>query len=129
MNRCKLYNTDENITFIKLYSLLYADDTLILAENGTEPLHGPTVVYKNCVDNKLKVNPIKSKIVIFSTGKVKKYPIFEFGGSTIECPTEYSNFGFIFRYNNKFNYTFDRHISNAIFLQFLLILKNSLQNY
>ena len=59
IDACKLYNTDENITFIKLYSLLYADDTLILAENETELQHGLTAVYNYCVDDKLKANPIK----------------------------------------------------------------------
>ena len=41
-----------------------------------------------CKENKLKVNPSKSKIVISSCEKVRKYPVFDFDRASIQCTSE-----------------------------------------
>ena len=53
-----------------------------------QPAHTATATY--CKENKLNVNPSKSKIVIFSRGKVRKYHVFDFDGASLQCTGEYN---------------------------------------
>ena len=61
---------------MKLYTLLYADDIIIMAESVTELQEALNSLHKYCKLWLLTVNITKTKIVIFSKGKVRKYPKF-----------------------------------------------------
>ena len=50
----------------------------------------------------LKVNIDKSKIIIFSRGKIRKYRSFRFGDSTVDVVEDYIYLGTKFNYNGKF---------------------------
>ena len=69
--------SDEDVEyFIKMYVLLYADDTIVLAESPEELQKALNAVFEYCRDWKLTVNTTKTKIVIFSNRKVRSLVVF-----------------------------------------------------
>ena len=67
-------NDDDLYEYIKMYIISYADDTVILAESPTELQMSLDAMQSYCNIWKLNINTNKTKIVIFSRGKVRKYP-------------------------------------------------------
>ena len=64
-----LCDNDDIEVYFKLYLLLYADDSVILAESQ-DPLQAAlNSMYLYCQTWKLEVNPIKTKVVIFAKKK------------------------------------------------------------
>jgi hypothetical protein len=55
--------------FIKLFSLLYADDTTILSEIEADMQYALSIFEKYCHQWKLKVNLQKTKVIIFCKRK------------------------------------------------------------
>ena len=85
--------------YVKLLLLLYADDTVILAESSGELQLALNVFAEYCQSWKLKVNISKTKIVIFSKGVCKNYPIFHFNNDNIDVVKEYIYLGILFSCN------------------------------
>ena len=56
------------ISDLKLWLMLYADDTVILSETSVGLQESPDVMYDYCEQWKLYLNVDKSKIVLFSKG-------------------------------------------------------------
>ena len=69
--------SNEDLLFFKLFVLLYADDTVILAENDRDLQMALESVHEYCTKYKLTVNTSKTKIMIFSRGKVRHFPMFK----------------------------------------------------
>ena len=65
MSRHLLGNDDIEV-FLKLYLLLYADDTGILAKSKDELQAGLNAVYRYYISWDLEVNPSKTKITFFA---------------------------------------------------------------
>ena len=63
-------------TMVNLYTLLYADDTIIMVESTDELQEAIGALHEYCEKWSLSVNVSKTKIVIFSRGKVKKFTYF-----------------------------------------------------
>ena len=59
-------------TFLKIQLLLYADDTVLLADNQTNLQNALKCLADYCDDWKLDVNTEKTNIVIFSKQKSRK---------------------------------------------------------
>jgi hypothetical protein len=60
----------ENLNiFVKLFSLLYADDTIILSETEADMQYALAIFEKYCHHWKLKVNLQKTKVIIFCKRK------------------------------------------------------------
>ena len=99
---CQNHELDDDIViFLKLFLLLYADDTVILSESA-EDLQTALNVYENyCRMWKLSVNITKSKVLIFSKGKHQNYR-FEYNKERLEIVTEYKYLGVYFAKNNSF---------------------------
>ena len=55
--------------FLKLLVLLYADDTVLMAENAIDLQQQLNVFKEYCKTWKLKVNVNKSNVLIFSNGR------------------------------------------------------------
>ena len=64
-----LLGNDDIEVFFKLYLLLYADDTVILAESKDELQAALNAMYLYCKSWDLEVNPSKTKITIFCNRK------------------------------------------------------------
>ena len=51
----------------------------------------------------LRVNVDKTKVVVFSRGKIRKMPTFKYKGRSLEVVFEFQYSGVCFNYNKKFN--------------------------
>ena len=116
----QILNNDELDTYLKLYTLLYADDTVILAETEKELQKALDALYLYCEQWQLHVNLDKTKIVIFSRGKISKFGTFLFGGNPIEVVSDYIYLGITMNFNNKFSKAIQRQLLLARKALFLL---------
>ena len=104
---------EEARVFLRMYVLLYADDTIILAESPKELQKALDALYDYCKVWNLKVNISKTNIVIFSRGKIQIYPIFKYGDQTIDVVENYTYLGTIMNYNGKYSKAIEKQISQA----------------
>ena len=79
-----ILNTEDIEVFFKLYILLYADDTVIFAESHEELQTSLDTMQLYCDTWKLQVNTSKTKIVVFSKGKIRQNPVFIIMGSLLK---------------------------------------------
>lgn len=78
MGRPQHYLSDQYVEiFLRLYALLYTDDTTGMEESPSRAKCSYSVDI-HCEDWKLTVNTDKTKIVIFSRGKVRQQHTFMF---------------------------------------------------
>ena len=109
---CSVFD-DELEMYLKLYVLLYADDTIILAESAEDLQTALSSLHEYCVNWDLKVNISKTNIVIFSRGKVKKYPTFKIGQEVVDVKDDYVYLGVTFNYNGSFRKAMEKQIMQA----------------
>jgi hypothetical protein len=88
--------------FLSLYVLLYADDTLIMTENEGDLQVALNLAYQYCNKWNITVNPPKSKIVVFSRGKIRNLPSFHFNHEPLQVVFDFSYLGVCLNYNNNF---------------------------
>jgi hypothetical protein len=69
-------DTEEISVYLRLYLLLYADDTVILAESKEELQAALNSMYLYCKTWDLEINASKTKIVIFDKRKINEKPVF-----------------------------------------------------
>ena len=86
-----------------MFVLLYADVTIVLAENVCELEKDLDAVHDYCGMYKLTVNTKKTKIIVFSRGNVKRFPAFKYGDNTIEVVSDYIYLGITMNFNKKIN--------------------------
>ena len=58
-------------------------------------------------------NTSKTKILIFSRGKIRNIPKFMFGGEELNVCYDYTYLGITFDYNNLFKKAIDKQVSQA----------------
>ena len=117
-------NDEDMYVFLRLFTLLYADDTIIFAENANELQIGLSRVKEYCDKWNLKLNTGKCKIVIFSRGLVRKYPDFFIGDDVIEVVRDFTYLGIKLNYNNRFNVAQKDLFQRASRAMFSLIKKS-----
>ena len=110
-------------TFLKLYVLLYADDTIIMAESDQELQLALSGLNDYCKKWSLQINVSKTKIVIFSRGKVRKYPKFTIGNEEVQVCDDYVYLGVTFNFNGSFRKAISKQISQARKAMFSLLEK------
>ena len=59
-------------TLRKLYSLLHADDTILLSETEEDMQRALDATTKYCYENKMTINASKTKYMVCSRGKIRK---------------------------------------------------------
>ena len=105
---------DEILTFLKLYVLLYADDTIIMAENPTDLQLALNALSDYCNTWKLKINLDKTKIVRFSKGKLQgPAPEFRLNDGIVEVVDSYVYLGTTISYNGKFSEAIEKQCNQA----------------
>ena len=109
--------------YLKIFCLLYADDTLILAESAKDLQEALKGLHTYCNKWALNVNLDKTKVIIFSRGKVKKFKPFKFGDNTIDVVDDYVYLGTTFNYNGTFNKAKSKQALQAKKATFSLITK------
>ena len=87
--------------YFKLIVLLYADDTVLIADNEMDLQKTLDVFYDYCELRKLKVNINKSKIVVFGARKIDNM-LFRMGDNTIEIVDKYKYLGVFFSKSRSF---------------------------
>jgi len=99
----KYLSDEETDVYLRLYLLLYADDTVIMAESADDLQTALNVLADYCDENKLVVNSSKTKILVFSRGVLRNLPSFTFNNMNLEIVKSYQYLGIIFNYNGRFN--------------------------
>ena len=97
-----LLSNDEIEVYFKLYILLYADDTVILAESAVELQSALNAMFLYCKSWDLEVNPAKTKITIFSNRKPPDVPKFMYNGQELDVDDTFVYLGTMFSYNGRF---------------------------
>ena len=72
---------------------------------------------------KLNINVSKTKITVFSRGKIRKIPKFFFGENELEVVGQYKYLGLIFNYNGKFTEAKKQLVVKGNRAMFLLLRK------
>jgi hypothetical protein len=116
--------SNELEVLLKLYILLYADDTVIMAENPAELQKALSAMWDYCVKYKMEVNASKTKVVIFSKGKVRKFPDFLLGSKKLEVVGDYTYLGIIFNYNGKFKNAIKKLVNQATRAMYAILSKS-----
>ena len=93
LERIKDLCEDKIHTYLQLFILLYADDTILLAESPENMQDMLTKFENYCIQWKLKVNPQKTKMVIFSKRKNRVNCDFKLFGKTLCIVDECSYLG------------------------------------
>ena len=108
---CNQHQLDDTLmVFLKIFTLLYADDTAILS-NSAEGLQKALLVYSEYCDLwKLKINHTKSKIVFFFLRKRHLNFEFKLDNELLEIFTDYKYLGILFSKNNSF-YKTKKHLA------------------
>ena len=95
-----LCDNDINL-LIKLFILLYADDSVIFSDTVKGLQKGLDCVKRYCDRFHLSLNAKKCKILIFSKGKIRIIPKFKIGTEDIEVVTSFTYLGVKLNYNNR----------------------------
>ena len=103
--------------------LLYADDTIILAENERDLQAALDSVQEYCTKFKLIVNINKTKIIIFSRGKVRRFTTFKYGCDIIEVVSDYVYLGVKMNFNNTFAKAMKKQLDQGRRAQFSMLIK------
>ena len=88
--------------YLKLFTLLYADDTLILSKSPDDLQNALNALSEYCNMWSLHVNSENTKIVVYYRGKIRKIPSFQLNNQTLSVVDDYVYLGVTFNYNNKF---------------------------
>ena len=113
----------EDALFFKLFVLLYADDTIILAENERDLQTALDTLQGNCTKFKLIVNINKTKIIIFSRGKVRRFTTFKYGCDIIEVVSDYVYLGVKMNFTNTFTKAMKKQLDQGCRAQFSMLIK------
>lgn len=116
-------NTNELFDLLKIFILLYADDTVIMAETANDLQEALNTYEQYCDTWKLKVNTSKTKIVIFAKGRQPRYN-FTFKNEALEVVNEYKYLGLYFNRSGSF-LSCKKHISNQATRAMYSLIKNS----
>ena len=77
-------DTDQAAIFLKMFILLYADDTVLFSESPNDLQEALTCFKDYCDTWKLKINVEKTKIMIFSKGNARQNYTFKIGNDDVE---------------------------------------------
>ena len=96
-------NENDIYVFLKVFLLLYADDTVIFGEDASD-LQTALCMFENyCKTWKLKVNIPKTKVLIFSKGRPKQNLHFFYDDSELEIVNEYKYLGILLSRSGSFS--------------------------
>ena len=100
-------------SFLKLFVLLYADDTLLLTETESDMQKAVEATLQYCKQNRMCINTNKTKYMIFSRGKVRKTVPILADGKALERVDTFCYLGIVFRFNNTFQAAMKYNIDKA----------------
>lgn len=92
--KCNI-KTDDVSSYLKLWVILYADDTVLMSDNKDDLQHALNMFNNYCLKWKLRVNTSKTKIVIFSKGRKQSNMKFTLQEEELEIVDEYKYLGIV----------------------------------
>lgn len=119
----KYLSDDEIDVYLRLYVLLYADDTVLLAESADDLQKALHLLEDYCNANNLVVNSSKTKVMIFSRGCIRNLPRFTFNDKKLDVVKSYKYLGIIFNYNGSFKIAQKELADNAVRAMFSVLAK------
>ena len=128
INNCYPTLLDNDIAMLNMFVLLYGDDTIVLAENACELQKALDAVHDYCGMYNLTVNTKKTKIIVFSRGKVKRFPKFKYGDNTIEVVSDYVYLGITMNFNNKIKKAIKKQLDQGRKALFSMLVKTKKLN-
>lgn len=118
---------EENfMIFIKLFVILYADDTILLSDNAKLFQETLNIFYEYCKNWKLNVNIEKTKIMIFGDHSRARTVSFSIAGAEIEIVKSFKYLGVLFTNNGRF-VQYVKHLS-AIASKAMYLLRKRIVN-
>ena len=97
-----------DISVLKIFLMLYADDIVIFAEDQACLQEGLDVLFTYCKKWKLKVNVNKTKIMVFRRGgPLRRNVLFVYDGNIIDIVQKFAYLGIVFSTGGSFAVTFD----------------------
>ena len=118
---------DDLEIFLKLYILLYADDTIVMAESESELQEALNEVSEYCDKWKLRINVSKTKIIRFTKRKNPRNPTnaynFRIKEEKVEVVDDYVYLGTTVTYNGKYKKAIEKQVTQAKRALFGLKLK------
>jgi len=89
---------------LNLFILLYADDTIIMADNEHDKQRNIDPLNEYCICNKLRVNISKTKMMVFPRSKtrIRNIRTFKFGYMDLDHVDDYIYLGICFNWNGSF---------------------------
>ena len=101
INLTKRSRDDKITEFLKLFVLLYADDTVLITESAKDLQHSLNVYEDYCNTWNLTVNTSKTKVLIFSSGRQVNFN-FTYKNETVDIVDEYKYLGIMFGRSGSF---------------------------
>ena len=95
-------NYEEISVYLKLLVLLYADDTVLFANSVTDMQTALNIFENYCNTWKLSVNVSKTKIIVFTNGKISDKIHFTYGSQELEISNEYKYLGIVLSKSGSF---------------------------
>ena len=83
--------------------LMYADDLCLIADSADNLQDALNILDSYCTEWNLKVNAIKSKVMIFSKKEVEDLPEFMSRGETLEIVNNFKYLGAVFTRNGSWD--------------------------
>ena len=109
---------------LRLFVLLYADDTVILSHTKEGLQRGLNAVEEYCDKWQLNINTSKTKVCIFSSRKINPMNTkFKYKGNELEIVEDYKYLGVIFNYNGNFKKNSNSLITQAKKAMYTVISK------
>ena len=96
-------NNPHLLRLVKICILLYADDTVLFADSEEGLQHALNAMAKYCSDWKLKVNIVKTKVMIFEKRKRKQKFLFMYDDTELEIVDTFKYLGVVFAKTGKFS--------------------------
>ena len=93
---------DQLHVYLKIFILLYADDTVVLSDNRNDLQEALNVFEQYCEEWRPTVNIEKTKVLIFANGRLSKQDKFYFKGKLLEIVNEYKYLGIFFSKSGSF---------------------------
>ena len=109
--------------FIKLFLLLYADDTILISETKQGMQRMLNVFDEYCTRWKLDVNIDKTKIIVFAKRKQRQNMLFSLNDKVIQITDYYQYLGIMFNYNCNFKVAKTKLVEQATKALFALNFK------
>ena len=114
---------DNVFNYLKIFVLLYADDTVILSESSSELQEALDFYASYCRIWKLEINNTKTKVVVFSKGRMPNYN-FTINGHPLEVVKEYKYLGVLFSRSGSF-LAMKKYIANQAKKALFCLLKKA----